>query len=390
MTDRQQADRANDDCTGIICLSHLKWERTLFQRPQQLMQQMSHRRKVLYVAVCGLREFLAALLRGRIRELYGRHNENLTYLNLPHLLFFSRLPLIGPLASWLTASALKALARRRGLGEATLWLYFPRFVESLKHFPHRQLVYDCMDFFEGFSSTDAGIRDDEQRLLRQADLVFTGGKSLQRAREGVNPRTYCFPSGVEFEHFHQAAQTATAIPEDIQRLPRPILGYFGAVDERIDFALLASVCRQRPQWSVVLLGPRIMQQPLPESLPNFHYLGKKDYGQLPHYLKAFDVCLMPFVISELTQRISPTKTPEYLAGGKPVVSTAIPDVVADYSDLVRIAQTPEEFIAMTEEALSASGSDTGAELQQQFQEKAKAKSWSWIADEMERLFDQQS
>jgi glycosyltransferase involved in cell wall biosynthesis len=238
-----------------------------------------------------------------------------------------------------------------------------------------------MDQFEAFDKSPASDKRLEAALLRAADVVFTGGKTLQKAKAGVNPRTYCFPSGVDVEHFAQAALESTPVAEDVAGIRHPILGYFGAVDERIDFGLTRYLCERRPDWSIVFIGPLIRFEKCPVASPNFHYLGKKEYGDLPRYLKAFDVCLMPFLDSELTRHISPTKTPEYLAGGKPVVSSPIPDVVEDYSDVVRIAGTHEGFVAEVEAALREKKGPSRA----RFEEIVVAKSWERIALEMERL-----
>jgi UDP-galactopyranose mutase len=238
-----------------------------------------------------------------------------------------------------------------------------------------------MDQFEAFDKSPASDKRLEAALLRAADIVFTGGKTLQKAKAGVNPRTCCFPSGVEVEHFARAAAESTPVAEDIADIRHPILGYFGAVDERIDFGLIRYLCEQRPDWSVVFIGPLIRFDKCPVDAPNFHYLGKKEYGDLPRYLKAFDVCLMPFVDSELTRHISPTKTPEYLAGGKPVVSSPVPDVVEDYSDVVRIARTREDFLEQVDGALGDRAGVPSALVGH----KTRIRSWEQITREMERL-----
>jgi len=365
----------------IICLSHLKWEHTLFQRPQQIMRRFARDHRVIYVAHCSTKEFLSAFFKGRIRDYIGQEGENLHYLTIPFLPFSRRIGFLRKLTDRLTSFAAKRLARRYKFRDIYLWLYYPSYVHHLKMFNYKKLIYDCMDLFRGFKSSVGNVQDIENELLKKADIVFTGGRSLQKSKEGINPRTYCFPSGVEYDHFFKATLPETSIPDDIKNIKYPILGYFGAVDERIDFKLLDEVCAARPDWSVVLLGPLVQMEKTPVERPNFHYLGKKNYGDLPNYLKAFDVCLMPFVISDLTLHISPTKTPEYLAGGKPVVSTPIPDVIADYSDVVAIASTSEEFIQKTEECLS----DKIGDLHIRIRQKAETKSWDYIAGEMKKM-----
>ena len=365
----------------IICLSHLKWEKALFQRPQQLMRQFSRDSRVLFLAHCPLREFIRAILRGQLGEYIDAYNDNLRYITLPYFPLSRRFKICQNLSYRLTAFVARNQAKRLGFQNIILWMYYPAFVEKLKKIPHNKLVYDCMDLFRGFKASSMDVQEQENKLLQKADIVFTGGKSLQKSKEGINPRTYCFPSGVEYEHFFKATLDETRVPDDIKKIPHPILGYFGAVDERIDYNLVNRICAKRPDWSVVFLGPLVMRSTVPVTHPNFHYLGKKDYAILPNYLKAFDVCLMPFVISELTLHISPTKTPEYLAGGKPVVSTAIPDVIAEYSDVVEIGRNHDEFILKAENILHANQGDLHIKIRQ----KAETKSWEYISEEMIRL-----
>jgi glycosyltransferase involved in cell wall biosynthesis len=211
-----------------------------------------------------------------------------------------------------------------------------------------------MDMFVAFRMQRRKEKVDarERELLERADVVFTGGPSLQMAKQGVNPRTHCFPSGLDVDPFAAAAERHVDLPPDVAELPRPVFGYWGAVDERIDFELLGRLCDKFPKGSVVLLGPLIGMQTPPVEKPNFHYLGAKHYTQLPGYLAAFNVCLMPFVDSPLTSSISPTKTPEYLAGGKPVVSTPIPDVVSVWGDVVSVTKNHDEFVAAAERELT--------------------------------------
>lgn len=365
----------------IICLSHLKWETTLFQRPQQIMTQLSQSHRIIYVASCKTKEFFLNIIKGNIRECWGKHNENLFYINIPFIPFTKYSKRLQKFSFFFSAKISEYLSKKFEFKNIYLWLYYPKYPEDLSSLKYQKLIYDCMDLFKGFKSSSEDIQIDENKLIKKADIVFTGGKTLQHAKEGINPKTYCFPSGVEYEHFQKATLEETRIPDELQKINKPILGYFGAVDERINFKLLNYICEQRPEWSIVLLGPVVGLNELPVNKPNFYYLGKKDYAELPNYLKGFDVCLMPFVINELTMHISPTKTPEYLAGGKPVVSTEIPDVIEDYSDIVKITSNRDDFIKMVEECLENKTEDFHLKIKN----KAETKSWKYIADEMEKL-----
>jgi UDP-galactopyranose mutase len=374
----------NKENYDIVCLSHLKWERTLFQRPQQIMRRFSKKNKVIYIANCSIREFIKALFKGRIRDYIGWDNKNLFFLTLPYLPLTGRIRFFQKLTYKISSFIARFFARKFKFRNIYLWVYYPTFVDNLDSFNYKKLIYDCMDLFRGFKSSSGNVQDLENRLLKKSDIVFTGGRSLQKSKEGVNPKTYCFPSGVEYKHFFKATLKETPIPEDMKGIKGPVLGYFGAVDERIDFKLIKHICEKKPEWSVVFLGPLVGFQECPIKMSNFHFLGKKNYSDLPSYLKAFDVCLMPFVISELTLHISPTKTPEYLAGGKPVVSTPIPDVITDYSDVVEITGDYDEFIESIERMLK----DERGDLHERIRKKAETKSWDYIAEEMKKLISE--
>jgi glycosyltransferase involved in cell wall biosynthesis len=214
-------------------------------------------------------------------------------------------------------------------------------------------VYDAMDELSKFRYPPVKLLDHEQELIDRADLVVTGGTSLYEAKKHRHANVYCFPSSVDRAHFARA-RAELFDPADQEDLPLPRLGFYGVIDERFDTDLLARIAEMRPDWSFVMVGPvvKISEDELPKRA-NIHYLGPKTYGQLPAYLSGWDVALMPFAMNESTQFISPTKTPEYLAGGKPVVSTPIRDVVRHYGQLegVQIAAGPESFVAACETAL---------------------------------------
>jgi len=239
-------------------------------------------------------------------------------------------------------------------GELVRWYYTPMMLKFSRHLEAVCTVYDCMDELANFRFAPPELVPLERELLGIADVVFTGGYSLYEAKQNAHRNIHPFPSSVDRAHFAQA-RSITEEPGDVVRLSRPRLGFYGVVDERMDLELLAAVADARPQWQLCIVGPVVKIDPadLPNR-PNIHYLGGKKYEELPFYLAGWDVALMPFAINESTKFISPTKTPEYLAGGRPVVSTPITDVVRHYGDLegVRIASTADEFIAECEAALT--------------------------------------
>ncbi|HEX2178154.1 MAG TPA: glycosyltransferase, partial [Actinomycetota bacterium] len=254
------------------------------------------------------------------------------------------------------AALLSGLLDEHGVSEYVLWYYTPMALGFSEGLSPSAVVYDCMDELSLFRGAPPALLDREKRLLENANLVFTGGQSLYEAKRGRHPAVHAFPSSIEADHFGQA-RNGIPHPEDQAALPRPRLGYFGVIDERIDLDLLAGVADARPDWQIVMVGPVVKIEP--DSLPrrhNLHYLGMKQYDDLPSYLAGWDVALMPFARNESTRFISPTKTPEYLAGGRPVVSTPIRDVVRPYgeSGLVGIADQPGDFVALAERALARS------------------------------------
>jgi UDP-galactopyranose mutase len=214
-------------------------------------------------------------------------------------------------------------------------------------------VYDCMDELSGFAGAPAGLREAERALLAKADLVLTGGHSLYLAKRHLHANIHECASGVDVDHFARARQDLPD-PADQAGIPRPRIGFFGVLDERLDLELLAGIAAAAPGWHFVLIGPvtKIDPASLPTA-PNLHYLWPKPYKALPQYIANWDVAMMPFARNEATRFISPTKTPEYLAAGRPVVSTSITDVVTPYGQqaLARIADSPDAFIAAIREAL---------------------------------------
>ena len=256
-------------------------------------------------------------------------------------------------------AALKALLDGFVAGEPgpfVRWYYTPMMLPISRHLDAACTVYDCMDELANFRFAPSDLLDLERELLSVADVVFTGGYSLYEAKRDRHPNIHPFPSSVDRAHFARA-RAITAQPKDQASLPGPRLGFYGVVDERMDLALLAALADAHPLWSIVVVGPVVKIDPaeLPQR-SNIHYLGGKRYDELPAYLGGWDVALMPFAINDSTRFISPTKTPEYLAGGRPVVSTAITDVIRHYGDVdaVFIAEDARSFIADCEAALAMS------------------------------------
>ena len=250
-----------------------------------------------------------------------------------------------------------------GIRPEVLWYYTPMSLRFSDHLDAPAVVYDCMDELSNFAGAPPGLREAEAALLRRAGVVFTGGRSLYEAKKHLHQNIHPFPSSVEIDHFSAARGGNLREPTDQARLAHPRIGFFGVLDERLDRDLIAGLADLRPQYHLVLLGPVVKIEP--SSLPraaNIHYLGQKSYAELPQYLAGWDVAMLPFARNDATRYISPTKTPEYLAGGRKVVSTSITDVVHPYGDLglCRIADTAQDFAEAIDAALAE---DPAAHLQ---------------------------
>jgi UDP-galactopyranose mutase len=266
-------------------------------------------------------------------------------------------------ATAIQARLLRDLLRLHRIRDYVLWYYTPMAIEFTRSLTPRAVVYDCMDELAAFAGAPAAMRQREEELLARADVVFTGGQTLYESKRHSHPNVHAFPSSVDLDHFSRG-RVKQPDRDDQAAIPHPRLGFFGVVDERMDLELLRRVSELRPDWHLVIVGPVVKIDPsvLPVAA-NIHYLGPKSYDELPSYIAGWDVALLPFARNEATRYISPTKTPEYLAAGKPVVSTSIRDVVRPYGlqGLARIADDPEQFVAAVEAALAE---DPGERLRQ--------------------------
>jgi glycosyltransferase involved in cell wall biosynthesis len=246
------------------------------------------------------------------------------------------------------------LIAQRQIKDYLLWYYTPMALAFSSHLRPQAIVFDCMDELSAFANAPAALKYYEAELLRRADIVFTGGYSLYQAKRERHPNVHAFPSSVDVPHFAQA-RTLTVEPPDQSPIAGPRLGFFGVIDERMDLELVAGVAAARPDWHLLMIGPVVKIDPatLPRG-PNIHYLGPKPYEALPQYIAGWDVALLPFARNDATRFISPTKTPEYMAAGKPVVSTSIRDVVRPYGEqgLIRIADTVAAFVEAVDAALA--------------------------------------
>ena len=277
------------------------------------------------------------------------------------------------------------VARER-ISRPVLWYYTPMAVAWSDHLAHSAVVYDVMDELSNFRFAPADLKDLEHRLMRRADVVLTGGRQLFESRRGSHRNIHLFASSVDVAHF-ETARHGLAEPADQASIGRPRIGYFGVIDERIDLDLVRELAARHPDWQIVLVGPTAKIDPsdIPSAY-NVHHLGPKSYQELPAYLGGWDVAIMPFALNDATRFISPTKTPEYLAGGRPVASTPITDVVEPYGNrgLVEIGEGSEGFTAAVERALNT---DVSA-LRQRADRFLASMSWDTTWSRIASLIDE--
>jgi len=366
------------DSYPLIVHSHLRWD-FVWQRPQQILSRLGKRHPVLFVEEPVFADDIAtaSLDVGVVSP--GVHR------------VIPRLPATLRASYDAAASTVRSLLEHLIVGQsrfagvfdgAVQWFYTPMPAPiMLGAFNERGVVYDCMDELAQFRFAPPELAQREQILMARSDVVFTGGRQLFESKSRRHGNVHFFGCGVDADHFARARRPGTPIPAELCGLPRPILGYFGVVDERLDYALITKLAEQFASGSVVFVGPtaKVERSELPDA-PNIHWLGQRPYANLPEYVKGFDVCLMPFALNEATQYINPTKTLEYMAAGKPIVSTAVPDVLRNFVPIVRIGHTAADFVDAVGAALAADPERIAAGMA-----RARAATWESTVDAMDAL-----
>ncbi len=333
----------------IIALCHLSWD-WVWQRPQQYLSRLAKTHRVLFVET-----YCSDVSTTTVELRTPDDHPNVTICAM-HL----------PAKRWADGKFIDR-ERRRALQrtlvqelpgrftDAILWFNDPMAVTAFAgHLDEALIVYDCMDELSQFKGATPALLEREHELLEVADVVFCGGRKMRDKRLRVNPNCHFYGTGVDCRHFGAARSPATAIAPEIAQLGGPVLGYFGVIDERIDYGLLAALADANPKWHVVMVGPfaKIDPAQLPQR-PNLHWLGGRPYAQLPALTKGFDVCLMPFALNEATEYINPTKALEYMAAGRPVVSTALDEVKSNFASVARIAKSHAEFIELCQREVAS-------------------------------------
>jgi glycosyltransferase involved in cell wall biosynthesis len=360
---------------SVVVHGHRRWD-WVWQRPQQLLSRLARRHRVLFVEMHAPSPHLAS---PQVRL----QSTTLDGLTLAQVQF--------PESRWADAEYVDR--ERRRLIQAVLsgplraefqrpvqWFYDPMAVTAFAgHLDESAIVYDCMEEVSQCPGAPEGMVQREVALLHAARVVFTAGRRLLETKRRQNPNCHFYGGGVDAAHFGRANSSALPLPADLAAIPAPRLGYIGVVDERLDYELIDRLAAADPHWHVVMVGPTARVDPgaLPRR-PNLHWLGGRSYPDLPAYLKGFEACLLPFALNEATEFINPSKALEYLATARPVVSTALPDVVSNFAP-VRIAHTPGEFVELCREALAG----TEPERLEAGVRLARNHTWEEIVEQME-------
>jgi beta-glucosidase/6-phospho-beta-glucosidase/beta-galactosidase/glycosyltransferase involved in cell wall biosynthesis len=377
-SDIEVVETKNTDRYGIVVFCHLRWG-FVWQRPQQFLSRFAKKHPILFIE-----EPFFDRPEGAEPDLqFHRVMPNVTVF-CPHVSpSWNKNPRLPAMLREWTREAIERMNDEGEFDRPVLWYYSPMdSAWSLGHFENRGVIYDCMDELSQFSGAPRQLINNEARLIEHADVVFTGGFEMGAKKKQLHDNVHIFGCGVEFSHFNKAQDPHTVIPPDIDFMQRPILGWFGVVDERVDYAMVGDMARMRPDWSFAMVGPVVKVDPnLLPHFPNLYWLGGRDYQQLPHYCAAFDVNMMCFANNAATQFINPTKGLEYMATGKPVISTPVKDVVRQWSDIVHIARTAEEFVMAAQKALE----NPDRERIEKGLALARKSSWESTVAEMQRL-----
>ncbi|PYS99894.1 MAG: glycosyl transferase [Acidobacteria bacterium] len=360
---------------GVVVFSHLRWN-FVFQRPQHLLSRFAKQHDVLFIEEPVFHD-------GDPRFVVTETKEGVE-VAVPHLRNETGPDEVDRIMKRLVGE----LVADRNFTDYITWYYTPMMLEWSERLHPLATIYDCMDELSAFKNAPEKLKLREAELFGLADLVFTGGRSLYEVKREQHAAVYCFPSSIDVKHFGRALEgDSVTEPDDQKNITKPRIGFFGVIDERTDIELLRQSAELRPEWQFVMIGPvvKISEDELPKA-DNIHYLGGKTYDELPGYIAGWDVAMMPFAINESTRFISPTKTPEYLAAGRPVVSTPIRDVVRPYGEagLVRIASTAEEFVRAIDESIK----ENAEERIQKAEEFLAAMSWDKTYDAMSDLIEE--
>jgi glycosyltransferase involved in cell wall biosynthesis len=372
---------------NIICFAN-DWGADPLSK-KQVMRRMARKHRILWVnSINNRRPRLARKDFGRVLHKLTHFYHGLTQVDeriwvlAPLYIPFHSVRLLRIVNRKLLGWQIRRAARRLGIENPITWACVPNAADVVGTLGEKCVVYYCVDEYAAFSDAGPEVRFRERDLLKKSDLVFVCSDYLRDGKLKFNLDTHLVTHGVDFEHFSRAAEESTRVAEEIRGLPRPILGFHGLLADWVDLEIVGEVARQRPAWSLVLIGKVETDLSPIQNLPNVHLLGHRPYELLPEYLRGFDIAVLPFVCNELTFNSNPLKLREYLAAGLPVVAAPLPEVTK-FNDLVSLARTPDEYIRAVERLLQRG--ETGPS-----QERSRMmlpESWETKISQMEELLE---
>lgn len=371
----------------ILILSTQDWDAMPTRKHRWARQFAEQGNRVLYVEqqmhwagwLIDLRRQVARLWRWL--QMPREVAPNLRVYTLPLVLPFFQM--WAPL-NWLNNLGLTPVLRwalaRLGWTEPVLWTYTPHSADFIGRLGERLVVYECVDEFSASKGLVHGptVAALERRVLAGADQVIVTAQALYEAKAGDAQRIALVPNGADVDHFAVASAPDTALPDELRALPRPILGFVGAVQYWVDFDLLKLLAESHPEWSLVFVGPvePLARIDLLRGLPNVHFLGRRPYAEVPRYVAGFDVCLNPYILDGVAEACSPIKLYEYMASGKPLVSVDMP-AARDFAGLIPLTSTAEGFLRAVEQTLAEQ--QNGRALAGRLARQQAARSHSWQA-----------
>lgn len=346
----------------VLYFSADDWGCGLTTSQTHIAMALAQKNRVFYINSLGLRK--PQVSTGDVGRIYtklskffrgAQHVAKNIWVLTPAVLPFHDSAIVQKINSVLLTRYIQYYILKFDMKRLIFWSFLPNTVNLVGKFNATKSIYYCVDEYSQFEGVPAAaIRQQERQIIKQVDFVFVTAKTLYESKQAGNPNTFYMPHGVDLSHFNQALESNLSIPDDIRKIPAPIIGFYGLIESWLDFELITFLARKRPGWSFVFIGESKVETRRFNHIKNIHFLGKKSYDELPAYNKAFNVAIIPFILNELTRNVNPIKLREYLAAGSPVVSSRLPEIER-YQKAVYIADNKQDFLRKLEVAVAEQG-----------------------------------